>query len=79
MRFEVGVCEARAEEHSRMTFVKLGLLLPHEIFSSFYHYRSGDLFFSMMTGTVDETCQKYSFGVCAFLPASDYCFMPVRT
>lgn len=47
----------RVTEHSRMESVKLGLLLPHEIFSALYHYESGVLFHSLMTGTPSETQQ----------------------
>lgn len=45
------VAEANMRAHSRMQQVRLGVFLPHEVVSSFYHFRSGDLFYSMLTGT----------------------------
>ena len=47
------VSEANMLEHSKLKTIKLGIFLPHEIASAFYHFRSGDLFFSLLTGTPD--------------------------
>lgn len=49
--FDVVWSEANATVDSRMDSVKLGIFLPHEIVASFYDFRSGDLFYSMLTGT----------------------------
>lgn len=43
--------KAGARPHSKMQQVRLGIFLPHEVASAFYHFRSGDLFYSMLTGT----------------------------
>lgn len=43
--------EAKARMHSKMKHVRLGVFLPHEIASAFYTFRSGDLFYSLLTGT----------------------------
>ena len=43
--------EANGGEASRMDSIQLGIFLPHEIVSSFYHFRQGDLFYSLLTGT----------------------------
>ena len=55
VKFLSSVHEANAPEHSKMDKVKLGMLLPHEVASAFYHFRSGDLFFGLLTGTPDVT------------------------
>ena len=34
-----------------MTEITLGVFLPHEVVASFYNFRSGDLFYGMLTGT----------------------------
>lgn len=34
-----------------MEHVRLGVFFPHEIAASFYHFRAGDLFYNMLTGT----------------------------
>ena len=44
----------KPEEHAidghGLQNVKIGMYLPHELMASFYHFRSGDLFFANMTG-----------------------------
>lgn len=52
--FEISVERANMLEHSKLKTIKLGIFLPHEIASAFYHFRSGDLFFSLLTGTPDD-------------------------
>lgn len=37
-----------------------GLLLPHEIFGSLYHYQDGHLFFSLLAGLPGETWQHHT-------------------
>ena len=54
-----------------MKTVKIGILLPHEIFAHFYHYQNGDLFYAIMTGTPDESCQE------AFVPQSFRIVVPI--
>lgn len=41
-----------------MKTVKLGILLPHEIFSALYHFGSGDLFHALALGTPEEPKQE---------------------
>ena len=55
VEFLSGMHEANAPEHSKMDKIKLGMFLPHEVASAFYHFRSGDLFFGLLTGTPDVT------------------------
>lgn len=45
------IAEAKADELTSMTTVKLGILLPHEVFSQFYHQKNGVLFYSLLTGS----------------------------
>lgn len=47
--------EANARVDSRMDTVRLGIILPHELAASFYHFRSGDLFYSLLTGTPEDS------------------------
>ena len=54
----VTLSEANAPVHSRMDRVRLGVFFPHEIAAAFYNFRSGDLFYSMLTGT-PEAFQLY--------------------
>lgn len=42
-----------------MRTVKMGLILPHEVLSAFYHFRNGDLFYAIMTGTPSEPCCNF--------------------
>lgn len=45
------VCmQARANDVTRMHEVKMGLLLPHEIFSAMYMHKEAHLFYQFMTG-----------------------------
>ena len=52
--FLSGVHEANAFEHSELDRIRLGMF-PHEVVSAFYHFRSGDLFFGILTGTPKAT------------------------
>lgn len=49
-----------------MTSIRLGAFLPHELAAAFYNFRSGDLFYSLLTGTPDDlwldNLIKYNFG-----------------
>lgn len=59
---QLGMMHAKANppEHSRMNTIKLGMLLPHEVASSLYHFRSGELFYSLLAGTPEEIGSKSS-------------------
>ena len=53
--------KAGARLDSRMDTVRLGVFFPHEIVAAFYNFRSGDLFYSMLTGTpaVPQLCPYF--------------------
>lgn len=44
----------RAMPHTAMQFIKLGVFFPHEIFSYLYHFREGELFYGLLTGTPSD-------------------------
>ena len=50
--------EAAAAECSRMPTVKLGIILPHELFSKLFHFSKGELFFGLCSGTPADACFK---------------------
>lgn len=47
--------KANPRADTRLTHVRLGIFFPHEIAASFYNFRSGDLFYSLLTGTPEDT------------------------
>ena len=48
-----------------MEHVRLGIFFPHEIAASFYHFRAGDLFYNMFTGT-PEAAWLQVVSMCVF-------------
>ena len=48
-----------------MEHVRLGVFFPHEIAASFYHFRAGDLFYNMLTGT-PEAAWLQVVSMCVF-------------
>ena len=39
------------QDYSTLGKIRLEVFFPHEIVSAFYHFKVGDLFYGMLTGT----------------------------
>ena len=50
------------------TTVKIGVLLPHEVFSSLYNYGKGELFYKLLCGTPDApNRQSRTLLICVYI------------
>lgn len=53
------LAQANAPVTAKQKTVRVGLLLPHEIFSAFYHFNNGELFYSLLTGPPDAAKLRF--------------------
>lgn len=51
------LAQDKATPFTDMQLVKVGILLPHEIFSSLWNYGGGELFSALFAGTPSDACQ----------------------